>query len=517
MTIAKRILLVIVFALVSLVFVGIFGLWNLSRVQRRLDYVQVNTMPSIQLLIDMRSDLANLRRLNLEYVLVTDAVAVHQVEDGIAAGNRRIDSRMNDYERNSRSDELDHSMLVKDREAVARFFKARDRFVAAVRTGDRSGGLAMLADGGTLGDASTKAKDQIDVHIAYQRKLSERLQQKSDLEYGHALWVMTAGMVLCVALVGALGMRLYLLVSSGLKRVQTTFEYVSDTLDLRRGVDVVRHDEIGRAAAAFNVLLKRVAKVIGEVRQSADSVSIAARQIAAGNIDLSARTEEQAASLEQTAASMEELTGTVQQNAEGAGLARKLAISATDTANRGSEVVAQMVSTMREIGVNSVKIAEITALIEGIAFQTNILALNAAVEAARAGDQGRGFAVVAAEVRTLAQRSSTAAREIRQLIEVSASTVKEGARQAEEVGRTTDTTHSAVRRVADIIGEIYTASMEQAYGIEQVGQAVSQMDEVTQQNASLVEEAAAATQSLEQQAAALNRAAASFTTGYEAL
>ena len=292
--------------------------------------------------------------------------------------------------------------------------------------------------------------------------------------------------------------------------IQGVLQDVNQSLDLTLRAPVERMDEIGHTAVAFNNLMTRVAEVLNDVRHSGDSVSVGAKQIASGNIDLSSRTEQQAASLEETAASMEELTTTVKQNAENAQKASNLAVNASEISDHGNAVVERMVVTMSEIADSSVKIAEITALIEGIAFQTNILALNAAVEAARAGEQGRGFAVVASEVRNLAQRSSAAAKEIKDLISSSVETIQNGSNQAAEVGQTTAEARQAVRSVATIISEIATASDEQGRGIEQVNQALTQMDEVTQQNAALVEEAAAAAQSLEEQAVKLNEIVSVF-------
>jgi len=294
--------------------------------------------------------------------------------------------------------------------------------------------------------------------------------------------------------------------------IQGALQDVNRSLELDLRAPVERMDEIGHTAVAFNNLMARVAEVMANVRHSGESVSVGAKQIAAGNIDLSARTEQQAASLEETAASMEELTITVKQNADSARKASLLAASASEISDRGNVVVERMVATMSEIAGSSVKIAEITALIEGIAFQTNILALNAAVEAARAGEQGRGFAVVATEVRNLAQRSSAAAKEIKDLIGSSVAAIQRGSDQALEVGQATAEARLAVRSVAGIIGEIAAASEEQGLGIEQVNQAVGQMDEVTQQNAALVEEAAAAAQSLEEQAMKLNEIVSIFKT-----
>jgi len=279
--------------------------------------------------------------------------------------------------------------------------------------------------------------------------------------------------------------------------------------DLTVHVDVARADN-SSLLYAMKGMQTSLAHTIGSVHNGSEAIAASSKQIAAGNLDLSARTEEQAASLEQTAASMAELTSTVKQNTDSARQASVLATDASDIADKGSHVVERMVGTMNNIASSSTKIAEITALIEGIAFQTNILALNAAVEAARAGEQGRGFAVVASEVRNLAQRSSAAAKEIKDLIEASVTEIRNGSNEAEEVGRTTGEVRQAIKRVADIIGEIASASEEQGRGIEQVNQAVGQMDEVTQQNAALVEQAAAAAQSLEEQAMKLNHTVSLF-------
>nr|WP_281273085.1 methyl-accepting chemotaxis protein [Trinickia fusca] len=256
-----------------------------------------------------------------------------------------------------------------------------------------------------------------------------------------------------------------------------------------------------------------LSSVIGSIRSSAESISAAAQQIASGNTDLSSRTEQQAASLQETAASMEQLTGTVKHNADNASQATVLAAKASDIAGRGGEVVGRVVSTMNEITASSTKIADIIGVIEGIAFQTNILALNAAVEAARAGEQGRGFAVVAGEVRSLAQRSATAAKEIKALIDDSTGKVQSGADLVTQAGQTMQEIVGSVKQVVDIMGEIAAASDEQSTGIEQVNRAVAQMDSATQQNAALVEQVSAAAQNMHDQAARLAQAARSFKVG----
>ncbi|MFY3136140.1 methyl-accepting chemotaxis protein [Achromobacter xylosoxidans] len=280
--------------------------------------------------------------------------------------------------------------------------------------------------------------------------------------------------------------------------------------DLTTRVDVQSANEIGVLMAAVKRMQESLARTVATVRRGVDEINVGSREISAGNTDLSSRTEEQAASLEETAASMEELASTVKQNADNARQANQLAASASDVAERGGAAVAEVVNTMQGISASSRKISEIVSVIDGIAFQTNILALNAAVEAARAGEQGKGFAVVAGEVRSLAQRSAQAAKEIKGLIEDSVSKVGAGSQQVERAGATMQEIVASVKRVTDIMGEISAASEEQSSGIDQVNRAVSQMDEVTQQNAALVEEAAAAAGSLQEQAQRLAEAVAVF-------
>jgi methyl-accepting chemotaxis protein len=275
-------------------------------------------------------------------------------------------------------------------------------------------------------------------------------------------------------------------------------------------VDPAAKDEISRVMRSLQTMNDGLVRIVTDMRSGTDAIATASHEIMAGNNDLSARTEQQAASLQETAASMSELTATVKQNLDNARQANAIGSNAVSTVAKGSISVEQLVTTVNAISTSSGKIADIIALIEGIAFQTNILALNAAVEAARAGEQGRGFAVVASEVRSLAQRSSSAAKEIKGLIETSIDTVREGVSKADEVGQNIVEVQQAIRRVADLVGEITAASEEQSRGIEQVDTAVGQMDRVTQQNAALVEEAAAASKSMDDQAGKLRAAASVF-------
>ncbi|OQW89184.1 MAG: methyl-accepting chemotaxis protein [Rhodoferax ferrireducens] len=283
--------------------------------------------------------------------------------------------------------------------------------------------------------------------------------------------------------------------------------------DLTTQATVVMDDEVGELITAMHGMQASLVNVVSHVRQGAEAVATASTQIAQGDIDLSARTESQASALEQTAASMEELSTRVKQNADSAQQANRLALSASQVAEQGGAVVAEVVDTMRGINEASRKIGDIISVIDGIAFQTNILALNAAVEAARAGEQGRGFAVVASEVRSLAGRSAAAAREIKTLINSSVSRVEQGSALVDQAGITMQEVVSSIKRVTDIMGEISAASLEQSHGVAQVGEAVTQMDQATQQNAALVEEMAAAASSLKAQAQDLVQTVAMFKLG----
>lgn len=283
--------------------------------------------------------------------------------------------------------------------------------------------------------------------------------------------------------------------------------------DLTHNVQPEGRDEAAQLLHALQDMTVRLRTIVGEVRQGSESIASASSQLAAGNIDLSSRTEEQASALQETAASIEQLSSTVRQNADNARQANQLAQSTTQQAQSGGQLVTEVVETMGAIDSSSKKIVDIIGVIDSIAFQTNILALNAAVEAARAGEQGRGFAVVASEVRSLAQRSASAAKEIKELIDRSVQTVEAGNRLVVQAGASIQDIVNGVRKVSDLVGEISSASNEQTMGIEQVNVAVNQMEVTTQQNASLVNEASAATQSLQQQAAQLAETVSQFRLG----
>jgi methyl-accepting chemotaxis protein len=320
-------------------------------------------------------------------------------------------------------------------------------------------------------------------------------------------------MVILGVLLVLLGAVCALIISRSITRpLKTAIDAASQAAsgDLTREIGSQPKDEIGDLMRALGSMNDGLRKIVHEVKLGTDLISTASSEIASGNLDLSSRTEQQAASLEETASSMEELTSTVKQNADNASQANQLAVSASAIAVKGGAVVKEMIDTMGAINGSSRKIVDIIGVIDSIAFQTNILALNAAVEAARAGEQGRGFAVVASEVRNLAQRSAAAAKEIKSLIGDSVDKVDAGSKLVTEAGKTMDDVVSSVRHVTDIMSEIMAASNEQSTGIEQVNQAIGQMDQVTQQNAALVEQAAAASQSMREQADKLAQVVAIF-------
>ncbi len=385
--------------------------------------------------------------------------------------------------------------------------KADDAIDLAI--GDVNTGIAALMSAddqyGTAIQAVNAAATVINERVAGLTGYAQRTARLSQWLIACAL-ALAVGAALTVAIVTARGMARDLHAAA-----RVAAKLADGNLDARFAVDSA--DELGDLSHSLDQMRQAFARMIGDIRNSSESVSVASTQIAQGNADLSSRTEKQASNLQQTAASMEQLSSTVKNNADTARQANQLAASASQVAARGGEAVGQVISTMGQIQSASRKIAEIIGVIDGIAFQTNILALNAAVEAARAGEQGRGFAVVAGEVRNLAQRSALAAREIKQLISDSVQKVDSGSLQVTEAGQTMQDIVAQVRRVADLIGEITSATLEQDAGIGQVNAAVTQLDRMTQQNAALVEQSTAAAASLKEQAARLAQAVAIFKLG----
>ncbi|CAB3744719.1 hypothetical protein LMG1866_06091 [Achromobacter ruhlandii] len=445
-------------------------------------------------------------RANLELIVNTDPRAAETLFARIDTNRKVIDQALETLRPLfSTEDERQRLRLLED--VRGRYVKSFQGVGALLKRGERDAARQRLLE------ETLPLLDSLQDHIIEISRI--QAAEMADASADSRKVIDNAGMLnlilsgLAVVLGGLFAWRVSKSITAPLAQAVSVAETVARG-DLGQPIHAVTRDETGRLLRALHDMQDKLAGAVRTIRAGSETISSAAGQIAAGNTDLSSRTEEQAASLEETAASMEELASTVKQNADNARQANQLAASASEVAQRGGAVVSAVVSTMGEISASSRKISEIVSVIDGIAFQTNILALNAAVEAARAGEQGKGFAVVAGEVRSLAQRSAQAAREVKTLIEASVGKVAEGAGQAENAGTTMQEVVASVKRVTDIMGEIAAASQEQASGIEQVNRAVSQMDEVTQQNAALVEEAAAAAGSMQDQAHALVRAVGVF-------
>ncbi|WP_028212276.1 methyl-accepting chemotaxis protein [Paraburkholderia mimosarum] len=501
------------FAIVLLLLgaVGGIGLIQTSRVFDGTQEIGSNWLPSVETLGNLRNQAQDVRRISLRMLLTSDASEKASLRDRRAQMISQFGTLYDSYSKLvSTGDERRLSDSIGT--AWSQYLE-EDKKIDA---------LAMTADGGSIdaraavSTASAKSFQALidlinqDVTLNHNGSTAEVAAAKTAYQSAFA-W--TVGLiVVAIGFGAAIALFITRSITGPIARAVEVAETVARG-DLTARIEVHGSDEASQLLGALRHMNERLVDLVGRVRSGSEGIATASAQIAAGNTDLSQRTEEQAASLEETAASMEELTATVKQNADNATQGNTLAAQASQTATRGGEVVGRVVDTMREIASSSEQVSQIISVIEGIAFQTNILALNAAVEAARAGEQGRGFAVVAGEVRTLAQRSATAAREIKELIIVSVDRVNNGTALVDDAGRTMGEIVQSVKRVADLMNEISAASGEQRTGIEQVNQAVTQMDEVTQQNAALVEEASAAAQSMSSQAAALRELVSVFNIG----
>ena len=510
MTITQRLVLAFSLLALSLCALVAVSLSVISGFQSRFEYVQVNAIPSIK---DLNKSISATNQLGLalyRHQSMADSTKQVAAEEKINGVLDNIKSLTDYYMANDISSDEDKAMTVQALRNLDAVRSALPAFLAASRSHNNALSLELLQSDNGIGAAARKMESDFTKQIDLNIQIGDTLRAENNHVYSQTIWAMTSASVLVILLLGVFSVSIILGIKRSLSSIKDTMATVSSNLDLTNLAPVLRNDEIGQTAIAFNDLLKRVSTTLLSVNHAAQSVSTGSTQIAAGNEDLSSRTEQQAASLEETSVSMATLSDTVRQNAEGAVQASNLANNANTMSKQNGGAVSQMLTTMGEIRGSSAKISEITGLIEGIAFQTNILALNAAVEAARAGEHGRGFAVVASEVRNLAQRSSSAAREIKELITASVSQVEQGLEQATSVGSNSDNVSNAIQQVADLVNEIAAATAEQSKGIEQVHLAIGQMDEVTQQNASLVEEASSASKSLQEQAETLSRLVSTF-------
>jgi len=462
-----------------------------------------------------------LRWKGLSALAVEQAVMALRVPDEALAERMRQQSKEGIQAINAVQKQIDErAFTAEDRAQLERVAAARKQvleFNAAGGKARADGDYASVVDivDSKLLPAVARYVGEQDGYVQLQERQRDAAKQDA-LQHRHrALWV-GAAIALAVVLVGVVLAGLFVRsITRPLGRAVGMADAIAAG-DLTQDVHDERGDELGHMLRSLSAMGARLRGVVSEVRSGVESVSSASSEIATGNQDLSARTEQTAANLEETAASMEELTATVTQSADTARQANQLAANAAQAAERGGDVVGQVVSSMQHITESSRKIADIIGVIDGIAFQTNILALNAAVEAARAGEQGRGFAVVAGEVRSLAQRSAEAAKEIKQLITASVDNVQAGSAQVEQAGQSMHDIVHSVRRVSDLIGEITASSTEQRDGISQVNQAVANLDQMTQQNAALVEQSTAAAAAMHEQAQRLAQVVSVFNVGHVA-
>jgi methyl-accepting chemotaxis protein len=499
LTIKSRLIFVVSFLCLTSILIGAVGLVNLGATNASVKTLYEDRVVALDQLARVLT-LIQQNQITIATALNGDPQQFGAAAEEVTARIASISAVWKDY--------MATYLTPEETKIAARFAESRKAFVenglqpalAAMRANDPEKAKAVLR--GPLTSLFKPVQTQMNELIQLQMDVSKAEYAQSQARYSSSRLIAFSAIALGL-LVGA-GMAASLI--SGITRSLAEALKLAKSVaegDLTQRVEIQSKDELGQLLHALRGMNDKLVGIVSQVRYGTDTIATASSQIAAGNMDLSSRTEQQASSLEETASSMEELTSTVRQNADNARQANQMAAAASSVAVKGGEVVTQVVATMDSIRESSGKIVDIISVIDGIAFQTNILALNAAVEAARAGEQGRGFAVVATEVRALAQRSSAAAKEIKALIDTSVQKVDTGSQLVGQAGATMEDIVQSVRKVTDVMAEIMAASQEQSAGIEQVNQAVGQMDQVTQQNAALVEEAAAAAQSLQEQAANL--------------
>jgi methyl-accepting chemotaxis protein len=504
--IARKLILSFAAVIVLTVILGLFAIRQLKEVNQASTDIATNWLPSIKAAQTIQASLPRMRISELQMVT---SVQPADREDALKAIKSRLDilaKQRANYEKQISEPE------------EKRFYEQFSKNFSAYLETDKK--LAELSGQGQHEQARALFKgesnklfrsmvENLDEIVKVNDQGSARSDKAADEMYTAAkMWIFGL-LAAIVAIAFALAVAVARVVSRPLNEAVEVARRVAQG-DLTVDIHAAGRDETGMLMQSLRAMTDSLQNIVGEVRRGTDTIGTASAEIASGNLDLSSRTEQQAGSLEETASAMEELTSTVKQNADNARQANQLAVSASDIASQGGDVVGQVVQTMEGITESSRRIADIISVIDGIAFQTNILALNAAVEAARAGEQGRGFAVVASEVRSLAQRSAAAAKEIKELIADSVEKVGAGSQLVERAGSTMNEVVASVKRVTDIVGEISSASHEQSTGIEEINRAITQMDEVTQQNAALVEQAAAAAQSLQDQAARLSEVVSVF-------
>jgi methyl-accepting chemotaxis protein len=475
---------------------GVFALIQIQKVNQSTTDISQNWLPSIQNVLEMEVEIGHMRANQLLRLTSSDAQDAARFGKAFSEAVTLFEEKAKAYEALVTSPE-EKAQYDRLKQAFAQYKAVQEKVIQSNASGQEQEALKLMrGDGARYYGEVAVAADKL---VAINKEGGKHATLSADKVYSSSLWLIVGILAACIVLGIVLATWLARIVATPLRQAVHVASCVAQG-DLTVQIEAQSKDETGQLMASLKAMNAGLQRVVSQVRNGTETISTAADQIATGNTDLSHRTEEQAGSLEQTASAMEELTATVKQNADNAREASRLAASASQVAAEGGSVVNQVVETMGSINDSSQKVVDIISVIDGIAFQTNILALNAAVEAARAGEQGRGFAVVASEVRSLAQRSSTAAKEIKALIGNSVEKVETGTRLVAQAGATMSDIVASVRQVSNIVEEISSASQEQSTGIASVNDAIGRIDETTSQNAALVEQAAAAAQSLREQA-----------------
>ena len=507
LTIRLRLIGTMAFMAIMLTIGGLMGIYGVRNSNIVIKELFTNQLPSVDNLEQSRVWLLNSRTALDKAIAHSDAADLPQTLTRAEEDFAKSEEAFKKY-LSLPQDETEKKIVAEVivlREAYVK--EAHQTMFAAIKAGNKEEADRINSE--VVPVKFSAYSDKISQLAEHQFTSSAELLKKSQNDFTIFMWVDILGVIAGLTAVFISAYFLLRAISHPLQQALLQFTAIGDG-DLTNQLKPESNDEMGQLVSGLENMRQSLVQTVTMVRQSSGSIAVSSEEIAIGNMDLSSRTEQQAASLEETASSMEELTSTVQQNADNARQANTLALTASDVASKGGRVVGNVVHTMSSIKESSRKIVDIIAVIDSIAFQTNILALNAAVEAARAGEQGRGFAVVATEVRNLAQRSAGAAKEIKELISNSVDKVEEGSRLVDDAGKTMDEIVVSIKSVADIMAEITAASAEQSDGIQQVNQAITKMDEATQQNAALVEEAAAAAGSMREQAHKLNQAVGIF-------
>ncbi|MET3432117.1 methyl-accepting chemotaxis protein [Herbaspirillum seropedicae] len=511
MTIARKLYLLIVAVVLGVIMQAVVGLYQSHRIASSAGYSATNTIPSV-LALNGATDAIYGIRLNIARYVI-EPTAREKTVANMAALHQKAQDFFDQFERCCISDDTDRRMLEADRRFFAEYEKHRMAMVDLGSAGKEDALRVAMEE--KMAPTGQRLMAVLNEHKNYNEQLGRQGAEAAAEHLQLSIYLTIAAATLVIVMVSVLS----LLLVRNIRHSLHAATELADTIgrgDLSSQIVLRGRDEVTQLMLSLQRMTGSLVQILGKVNDSAATIETATREIASGNLDLSSRTEAQAGSLEETVSAMGQLTTTVKQNADNARQADELAQSASGVAGQAGKVVDEVILTMEAINASSLKIVDIISVIDGIAFQTNILALNAAVEAARAGEQGRGFAVVAAEVRTLAQRSAAAAREIKELIDDSVGKVASGSRLVTQAGHTMEEVVASVRRVTGIVTEISAASREQSEGLQQISQAISTMDESTQQNAALVEQAAAASQSLQDQAVNLAQVVGVFRLGRQA-